>query len=260
VALRSVLRGAAVCALAATAPLAASAAEPNPRIPPVAPAAAPSPEFDPGEWILKRKHTLAELEVGFIALPTAPISAGQQGGNTPIGTIGRGDATASLGMHLLFRGGADWALGAGALFAPRPTSDNEYGTPAGLQRTHSRDYLWLGGEGRYIPIHYRTIEAWVGVSIGTVIIADRFSTDAPPVPSALGTSATTIRTEGFSVGIQGGADWAFTESFIAGLALRFDHWILPSSGECTSFGDCATLTGPVTEIEFGLRLGYRIAL
>jgi hypothetical protein len=242
----------AVVAIAATFACDALGADPDPKVNDEAP-----------NWFLHRKHTIAELELGFIALPTAPISPGQQGGNLPgVGTIGHGDATASIGMHLLYRGGADWAVGAGALFAPDPTSDTTYGGSSGLQRTHSRDYLWMGGEGRYIPLHLRTIEAWVGIAAGGVVIADRYTTAATPVPSDLGTSEVTVRTEGFSLGLQIGGEWAISETVILGLAARFNNWILPTSGaeQCTPIGDCATLTGPVTELEFGLRLGYRIAL
>jgi hypothetical protein len=60
--------------------------------------------------------------------------------------------------------------------------------------------------------------------------------------------------------LQTGGDWAISESLVLGLALRLDNWILPASEQCTATGDCATLTGPVTELEFGLRLGYRIPL
>jgi hypothetical protein len=229
-----------------------------------APASEGAPTRDAAsDWILGRKHTIAELEVGFIALPTAPISPGQRGGNLPIGTIGHGDATASVGMHLLYRGGVDWAVGAGALFAPHPTADTSYGDAAGLQRTHSRDYLWMGAEGRYIPLHLRTVEAWVGIAAGGVVVADRYDTSTSnqvPVPPDLGTSEVTVRTEGFSIGLQTGGEWAISETVILGFALRFDNWILPASEQCTPTGDCATLTGPVTEIEFGLRLGYRIPL
>ena len=213
------------------------------------------------EWFLKRKHTIAELELGFIALPTAPISQGQSGGNLPLVTIGHGDATASLGMHLLYRGGADWAVGAGALFAPHPTADTTYGGASGLQRTHSRDYLWMGAEGRYIPVHLKTVEAWIGLAAGGVVVADRYDTaTAIQVPSDLGTSEVTVRTEGLSIGLQVGGEWDISETVILGTALRFDNWILPASEQCTPIVDCSTLTGPVTEIEFGIRLGYRIPL
>ena len=149
-------------------------------------ATATSDTQDSTEWFLRRKHTIAELELGFIALPTAPISQGQSGGNVPLVTIGHGDATVSLGFHLLYRGGADWAIGAGALFAPHPTADPTYGGASGLQVTHSRDYLWMGAEGRYIPVHLKTVEAWIGLTAGGVVVADRYDTAAPPVPSDSG--------------------------------------------------------------------------
>ncbi|MGO9000323.1 MAG: hypothetical protein ACLQVI_43935 [Polyangiaceae bacterium] len=223
-------------------------------------ATATSDTQDSTEWFLRRKHTIAELELGFIALPTAPISQGQSGGNVPLVTIGHGDATVSLGFHLLYRGGADWAIGAGALFAPHPTADPTYGGASGLQVTHSRDYLWMGAEGRYIPVHLKTVEAWIGLTAGGVVVADRYDTAAPPVPSDLGTSEVTIRTEGLSIGLQLGGEWAISETVILGLALRFNNWILPASEQCDAIGECSTLTGPVTEIEFGLRVGYRIPL
>ena len=223
-------------------------------------ATASSDTQDSTEWFLRRKHTIAELELGFIALPTAPISQGQSGGNVPLVTIGHGDATVSLGFHLLYRGGADWAIGAGALFAPHPTADPTYGGASGLQVTHSRDYLWMGAEGRYIPVHLKTVEAWIGLTAGGVVVADRYDTAATPVPSDLGTGEVTIRTEGLSIGLQLGGEWAISETVILGLALRFNNWILPASEQCTPIGECSTLTGPVTEIEFGLRLGYRIPL
>src|SRR5215472_9031884 len=100
---------------------------------------------DIAEKVVARPHTIAELEGGVIILPTAPIN-GHPGGNTPLGTIGRGDATVLAGIHVLYRGGRDWALGAGALFAVHPTSDTQYGGSSGLPRTHSRNYLYLGGE------------------------------------------------------------------------------------------------------------------
>ncbi len=221
-------------------------------------------DVDASDWIGRRKHTIAELELGFIALPNAPISSSEKGGNLPVfGTIGHGDATASLGLHLLFRGGADWAIGAGALFGPNPTADTSQTN--NITRTHSRDYLWMGGEARYIPLRLRTVEGWVGIAVGGVVVADRFTTQTQPVPSDLGTSQVTVRSEGFSLGLQIGGDWDVTEHVVLGLALRFDNWILPTfpsqvNGQCTPIGDCATLSGPVTEIEFGLRLGYRIPL
>lgn len=212
-------------------------------------------------YLIARPHTIAELEAGIIALPTAPIGNAQKGGNTPFGTIGKGDATLQTGLHLLYRGSPEWALGAGALFAPRPTSDEQYGGLGALPRTHSRSYLYLGTEARYVPLHLKWIEGWVGLTAGAVIIADRFVTNGgDEVPTILGTKQVTVRTEGFSLGVQGGADWMFAERFVAGIAFRADRWLLPQSAQCTPIGDCATLTGTVVAIEMGLKLGYRIPL
>ncbi len=209
-----------------------------------------------------RPHTIAELEGGVIALPNAPISASQRGGNTPIiGTIGKGDATVQTGLHLLFRGAPEWAIGAGFMFAPRPTSDSQYGGFSGLPRTHARTYLTLGSEGRYYFIHVRKAEAYVGLTVGGVVIADRFTTtSAPAVPSILGSPDVTLRTEGYAAGLQIGATWIFADRWIAGAAFRGDVWLLPSSPQCSAIGDCTTLTGPVDVFELGLNLGYRLPL
>ena len=125
---------------------------------------------------------MAELEPGAIVLPSAPISAAQRGGDLPAGLqIGKGDATIQIGVHLPLPRPPSWAVGAGVLLAPRPTSDTGYGLggSSGLQRTHSRDYFFVGAEGRYIPLHHKLFEGWVGAQAGTIIIADRFTTDNP---------------------------------------------------------------------------------
>lgn len=211
--------------------------------------------------IIDRPHTVAELEAGIIALPNAPISPGQRGGDAFIfGKIGRGDATVQTGIHVLYRWNRDYAIGAGALFAPSPTSDSQYGGLTSLPRTHARSYLFLGGEGRYIPIHYKYFEAWVGLSTGAVIVADRFSTEAEVVPAILGTPDVTIRTEGFALGAQLGGTYYISENWLAGANLRGYHWILPNSRQCSSIGDCATLSGSVQVFEMGLTIGYRLPL
>jgi hypothetical protein len=245
--------GVAAClALAASA----EAAEPGP-----APAAAPR-EDDALARIIDRPHTIAEIEAGVIALPNAPISKGQRGGDTPlVGKIGRGDATLQTGIHVLYRWSRDYAIGAGAIFAPSPTSDTQYGGLSGLQRTHSRSYLFLGMEGRYVPVHVRVFEAWIGLSSGAVIVADRFTTEvSDKVPSILGTPDVTIRTEGFAIGAQLGGSYYLSENWIAGANLRGYHWLLPEKPGCSSIGDCATLRGAVQVFELGLTIGYRLPL
>jgi hypothetical protein len=223
---------------------------------------APEPEH---YSLLDRPHTVAEFEAGIITLPGAPISSANQGGATFIGRVGNGDATLQTGVHVLYRATRDWAIGAGALFAPRPTADSNYGGASGLPRTHSRSYLFLGGEGRWFPFHTRWIEGWVGVTAGAVVVGDRFSTDnAPAVPAILGTNIVTTSSEGFAVGLQLGADYLITDQWVLGLKLRGDGWILPNekgfSSACDSIGDCPTLSGTVAAVEFGIGVGYRIPL
>jgi hypothetical protein len=220
--------------------------------------------------LLDRAHTIAELEGGIIALPTAPISASNRGGATPLGTVGNGDATVQTGVHVLYRPNREWAFGAGAMFAPNPTSDPNYGGASFLPRTHSRSYLFLGGEARYFAFRWHWFEGWIGMTAGALIIADRFTTNpgpaVPAVPPLLGTTTVTVSTEGFAVGIQAGADYAITDQLELGLALRADRWLLPTQkpfsqeSSCDALGDCPTLTGSVAAFEFGLTLGYQIPL
>lgn len=215
----------------------------------------------PRPGLLDQQHTVAEFEAGVLALPTAPISASQRGGDTPFGTIGKGDATILTGLHLLYRGSPEWALGAGFSFAPRPTSDAESGGNSGIDRSHSRSYLLVGVEGRYFPFRYRVVEAWVGLAGSVVVVADRYSWEsATPVPAILGSRTVTIRSEGFSLGVQAGGNWMFAEKWVLGVTTRVSRWILPQTPSCSPVGDCATLSGTVEAFELGLNLGYRIPL
>jgi hypothetical protein len=215
--------------------------------------------------LLDRPHTVAEAEAGIIALPTAPISPANRGGSLPIGGFGNGDATVELGARILYRADRAWAIGAGATFAPRPTSDQNYGTASDVRRTHSRSYFWLGVEVRYIPFRSRWIEFWIGGTGGTVVVADRFTTtSAPSVPSLLGTNEVTVSTGGLALGAQSGLDYLINDSLVVGLAATADWWLLPSESRqqssCDAIGDCPTLHGGVAAFELGLTLGYRIAL
>jgi opacity protein-like surface antigen len=210
--------------------------------------------------LITRPHTIMELEGGIIALPGAPISNAQRGGDTPIGRVGRGDATMQTGAHVLYRFNKNYVVGAGVIFSPFGTSDDQYGGGSHLARTHTRSYLFLGAEGRYVPLRYKSFEGWFGVSGGGVIVADRFHTDAPVVPPILGVPDVTIRTEGFAVGLQVGATYYISENWIAGANLRGYHWILPEGRQCSPIGDCATLAGSLQVFELGLTIGYRLPL
>ena len=214
--------------------------------------------------VVDRPHTIAELEAGMIVLPTAPISASQRGGDTGVPfltKVGNGDATVNLGIHVLYRPNDAFALGATGAFAPAPTSDDQYGGKTGLSRTHSRSYLFLGVEGRYYPVHYKFAEAYLGPTVGAVVVADRFTTEAgDEVPPILGVPEVTIRTEGLALGAQLGGNYYFSENWIVGAALRAYDWILPTRPRCSSIGDCSTLQGQVLVFQIGLTIGYRLPL
>lgn len=219
-------------------------------------------EQDRSTYEIRRPHTIAEVEAGVIALPNAPISAGRRGGDTPlIGQIGNGDATLLVGMHLLYRGDPRWMIGAAALFGPSPTSDTGYGGRSGLERTHTRNYFWIGGEARYYPLRVRLFEGFVGVSVGGVVVGDRYVNDSgDTVPPIYGEKSVTVRTEGFSAGLIGGLRWNFSHSWGVGFSLRADQWVLPTQQACTPVGDCSTLSGGVLALGGGLVIGYRIPL
>lgn len=212
------------------------------------------------EYLISRPHTIAEIEAGIIALPNAPISPGQKGGDTPIGKVGRGDATLQAGVHVLYRFKQNYVVGAGIALSPFGTSDDQYGGRSRLTRSHTRSYMFLGVEGRYVPLRYKSFEGWFGLSGGGVIVADRFHTEAPPVPPILGVPDVTIRTEGFAIGVQAGATYYLSENWIAGANLRGYHWVLPEERQCSPIGDCATLGGSVQVFELGLTTGYRLPL
>jgi len=217
--------------------------------------------------LLFRSHTVAEAEAGILALPTAPISAANRGGSTPLGTVGNGDATMMIGVHVLYRATREWAIGAGATFAPLPTSDPNAGGTSGISRSHSRSYLTLGGEARYFPLQTRWLQGWIGANAGGVIVGDRFTTNGGvPVPSLLGDPVVTVSTEGFSLGAQAGLDYIITDRLVVGLAFRGDWWLLPKEkpfsdeSSCDPIGDCPTLTGSVAAFEASVTFGYRIPL
>ncbi len=212
------------------------------------------------EGIIDRPHTIAELETGIIALPNAPLSPSRQGGETPFGSIGKGDATVLVGMHLLYRWSRQFAVGAGFLLGPLPTSTTEYGGNANLSRKHARSYLLVNTELRYIPFHSKRFEAWFGMTAGGVVVSDRYSTDTEQVPAILGVPDVTIRTEGYTIGVEAGGSWMFSDRWVAGVILRTDRWFLPNSQQCSPIGDCGTLTGSVESVQFGLTIGYKIPL
>jgi hypothetical protein len=208
-----------------------------------------------------RPHTIAEADLGVIALPGAPVSASRRGGDVPFVTIGRGDATLLVGLKALARVSREFELGAGLRFGPSPTTDDEYGGATGLRRTHSRSYMLISTEARYIPFRWGDFEGWMGAIVGLTVIADRYTTqNGASVPTILGERTVTIRSEGLSIGAQGGVLWNLSDHWVTGFMMRTSAWMMPRTPRCSPIGDCATLSGPIVAIEGGLTLGYRVPL
>ncbi len=217
--------------------------------------------------LLDRPHTVAELEAGVLALPNAPISPANEGGSTPLGKFGKGDATLETGLHFLYRGGREWGVGASAYFAPFPTVDTNYVANTTITRSHSRSYLSLGPEFRVFPIRFRWFELWGGATAGVIVVGDRFSTDGAGVPSDLGSRQYTVSSTGFAGGLAAGGDYMLSDSWVVGLRMRGEVWKLPDlvtdpqlDASCSSIGDCPTLGGWVFAFQVGISIGYRIPL
>jgi hypothetical protein len=208
-----------------------------------------------------RVHTLAELSLGVLALPFAPLSERRRGGSFFIGPIGRGDATPLLGLNVRVHDGQWFAAGAALQLGISPTSDDQYGGSTGLVRVHSRSYMTLEGEVRLIPFRSGRFEGWFGGAGGVAIISDRFATDAGlQKPTVLGVQTYSLGTQGLLLGLRGGVSWNAFEALAVGLVLKGDMWVLPSEGRCTPIGDCAAVTGINAAFQLALTVGYRIPL
>jgi hypothetical protein len=211
--------------------------------------------------VYQRVHTLAELSLGVLALPFAPLSERRRGGSFFIGPIGRGDATPLLGLNVRVHDGQWFAAGAALQLGISPTSDDQYGGSTGLVRVHSRSYMTLEGEARLIPFRSGRFEGWFGGAGGVAIISDRFATDAGlQKPTVLGVQTYSLGTQGLLLGLRGGVSWNAFESLAVGLVLKGDMWVLPSEGRCTPIGDCAAVTGINAAFQLALTVGYRIPL
>jgi hypothetical protein len=201
-----------------------------------------------------RPHTLAQLGVGFLTLPGADVCLKDQ-------PCTKGDSSIEADFWQLYRANRYFAIGAGATVAIKPTTDSPP-TEAGIDRSHTRSYFLVEGQGRYYAIHGETFEAWVGASVGGVIVSDRYTIEGGDVPTAaiIGPRSSTLRTEGGTVGALIGAQWSFAPNWALGLNARYMRWFLPSTPATTVFLDRATLTDSQGAIEIGVSCSYRIAL
>jgi len=203
---------------------------------------------------LDRPYTMAQLGVGLLTLPTADVCL-------KLGCT-KGDVTIEADFWQFYRANRRFAVGAGATVAVKPATDKPRDEQGIIERSHTRSYFLVEAQGRYYWASNPAFEGWVGATGGAVIVSDRYSIEGGDEPAAaiIGPRASTIRTEGGTIGAALGAQWSFAPNWAAGFTLRYARWFLPSTAETTVFLDRATLTDQQTVLNFGLSCTYRIAL
>jgi hypothetical protein len=173
-----------------------------------------------------------------------------------------GDSSLALEGWQVLRAGPRLAAGAGLLLGLTPTTDAPRQDPAGITRDHYRSYLTVETGARYYPYVGDALEAWVGITMGLVVVGDKFSTHATTEDNRalVGPRGITIRTEGFALGAGGGAAYEFAPHWLAGASLRYASWFLPNTPATDAFGDEASLVGRNSVFVVGLDLAYRLSL
>ena len=169
-----------------------------------------------------RPYTLAQLGLGLLTLPAADVCL-------KVRPCTKGDTTLEIDFWQMYRANRRLAVGAGGTLALRPTTDNPP-SEAGIDRNHTRSYYIVEGQGRYYAIVSPSFEAWIGATAGIVIVSDRYSIDDPNkrVWSIIGPRASSVTTEGASVGALLGAEWSFAPNWAAGLVGAL-HALVPAA-------------------------------
>jgi hypothetical protein len=201
-----------------------------------------------------RPFTVAQLGVGFLTIPGADVCLKDR-------PCTKGDTSIELDFWQMYRANADFAVGAGASVALKPTVDSPPSEP-GFDRSHTRGYFLVEAQARYYALHLEWIEAWIGATVGGVIVSDRYTIEGGDEPKAaiIGPRSSTIRTEGGTVGGLIGGQWTFAPNWAIGLSVRYMRWFLPHEPARTVFLDTATLTDQQSVLNIGLLCSYKIAL
>ncbi len=201
-----------------------------------------------------RPYTMAQLGLGLLTLPTADVCLKSR-------PCTKGDTSIAIDFWQIYRANRSFAVGAGGSLALTPTTDSPP-SEAGIDRSHTRSYFLVEGLGRYYAIATPAFEAWVGATAGIVILSDRYSIDDPNKRTwaLIGPRASTVSSEGASVGALLGAEWSFAPNWAAGVSARYMRWFLPHEAATTVFLDRATLTDQQSAVHIGISCSYRIAL
>jgi len=201
-----------------------------------------------------RPYTLAQLGLGLLTLPAADVCLKSR-------PCTKGDSSIGIDFWQMYRANRSFAVGAGASVALVPTTDNPP-SEAGIDRSHTRSYFLVEGQGRYYAIVSPSFEAWIGATAGIVIVSDRYSIDDPSKRTwaLIGPRSSSVSTEGATVGALFGTEWSFAPNWALGFSARYMQWFLPHEPATTVFLDRATLTDQQSAIHVGISCSYRIAL
>lgn len=215
------------------------------------------PRLARGFEALLRPTGIAELGAGWLTLPGASVCAEHSSG----ATCRKGDTSFELDAWQLYRTNRRWAFGAGLLLGLIPTADAPRREPSGIERNHTRSYLTLEGTIRHYPYVGQSVELWWGVAAGLAVVSDRFVVSGRGSDLALvGQRGVTIRSEGASIGLAGGAAFYLTNHWSLGAAFRYGNWFLPKVAAKDPLLDEASLTGRNTMFSLGISIAYRIPL
>ncbi len=207
---------------------------------------------------MQRLHGMAEVGLGWLTLPGAEVCV--ERGVSP--DCRRGDSSLALEAWQIFRLPSGFALGGGVMLGLTPTTDAPPREIPEVERRHSRGYLTVEGGVRYYPYVGESLEGWLGLSGGLVVISDTFST----VPQSgeqkplIGPAGVVVRTEGGTFGMGGGVAYEFARNWTFGGNLRMGSWFLPLEPGVSPLGDEASLVGQVSWFLVTLNVAYRVQL
>jgi len=202
-----------------------------------------------------RPMGIAEGSVGVLTLPRAEVCAERSQG------CSKGDVSFAIEVWQLYRFNQRFAFGAGVVLGLIPTASPRQ-DPEVVERDHSRSYLTLEGSLRYYPFVGESLEAWVGVVGGGVVVNDSFQVveTTEDDRALLGNQGVTIRTEGGTLGAATGFAYRLTDHFSFGGTLRYTTWFLPNEPATDPLGSEASLTGINSVLSLAFGLAYRVPL
>ncbi|MES1176726.1 MAG: hypothetical protein ABUL62_20550 [Myxococcales bacterium] len=209
---------------------------------------------------LVRPTGIAELGLGWLTLPGASVCAERS-----LGNCNKGDTSFEVDAWQLYRANKRFAFGAGLLLGLIPTTDapqkDSQKGANDVERSHSRSYLTLEATIRHYPYVGESVELWWGVAGGLAVVSDKFVVSDKNSDLALvGSRGVTIRTEGASIGLAGGAVFWLADHWSLGTTFRYGNWFLPKTAAKDPLTDEASLTGRNTMFSLGISIAYRIPL